>query len=606
MAQAPYGSTPSMGPTTTAPQLVDQNPGPTNAALDNLQSLVDEMRVQDFDSIRFATYRTACKLRFVQTKTNVGKVGIWDMIEAFRENGLNALPINGNLKMSRLELLLTSIFHNLNKRLPTSQHVDTDRSISLLLSFMLGTYDRQHISRLTVFATKVGLATLCAGKLVDKLRCKLKREYEAKELIVDIFSQISDTSGRMEYDKFAEYLQQVLALPTAVFESPTFGFSEQALQQCFKRDENVNLNRFLDVIMGESCPPVLMWLPLLHRMAAVERVYHPVVCDACQVRSFTGFRYKCQRCTNYQLCQSCFWRGRTSQSHSNEHEMKEYSSYKSPTKQIAHSIHKSLQCVPLTTQKTHQDFDTRPVRPLDLSNIVPVTPSILRHQRPEPITEWSSTLLPGQYGNGNAMDDEHKLIARYAAKLSGRSSYAAASRSLPNTLGRSGLNSHHEERAMIAQLEEENNAMLQEMAALEQQQLLAADPSTTGHLIGLRDRTSELEAKMREKQQLRRDLMHQLENLMSQLNGPGNQKAASHPLNLRPEALNGVGNMVSAAFRQTDGSSSVQRFGSIPLVGQLQGDLLNAADAITSNMSNLVQELDQAAEDSPQENGTHA
>lgn len=33
-------------------------------------------------------------------------VGIYDMIEAFRENGLNALP-NGNLKMSRLELLLS-------------------------------------------------------------------------------------------------------------------------------------------------------------------------------------------------------------------------------------------------------------------------------------------------------------------------------------------------------------------------------------------------------------------------------------------------------------------------------------------------------------------
>lgn len=94
------------------------------------------------------------------------------MIEAFRENALNSMPITATLKISRLELLLTSIFHNLNKRLPTSQHVDTDKSISALLSFMLGTYDRQHANRLTVFATKIGLATLCAGKLVDKLRCK--------------------------------------------------------------------------------------------------------------------------------------------------------------------------------------------------------------------------------------------------------------------------------------------------------------------------------------------------------------------------------------------------------------------------------------------------
>lgn len=131
----------------------------------------------------------------------------------------------------------------------------------------------------------------------------------------------------MEYTKFTEYLQHVLALPTAVFEAPTFGYSDVALQQCFKKEEQVTLNTFLDVIMSDTCPPCLMWLPLLHRMASVEHVYHPVVCDSCQIRAFTGFRYKCQRCPNYQLCQGCFWRGQVSKQHKNDHEMKEYSSY---------------------------------------------------------------------------------------------------------------------------------------------------------------------------------------------------------------------------------------------------------------------------------------
>lgn len=56
-------------------------------------------------------------------------------------------------------------------------------------------------------------------------------------------------------------------------------------------------------------------------------VLHPVQCDGCHRDSFMGFRYKCQRCYNYQLCQDCFWRGRTSGGHSNEHQMKEYTSY---------------------------------------------------------------------------------------------------------------------------------------------------------------------------------------------------------------------------------------------------------------------------------------
>ncbi|KAI3413406.1 hypothetical protein GPALN_010900 [Globodera pallida] len=507
-----------------------------------LQALIDEMRLRDFDSIRFATYRTACKLRFVQTKTNVHLVDIWNMIESFRENGLNAMATGANLKISRLELLLTSVFHNLNKRLPTNQQIDTDKAIATLLHFLLSAYDRQHIGRLTVFAVKVGLATLCAGKLVDKLRY--------------MFSQISDPTGAvLDHEKFAEYLQQVLALPTAIFEGPTFGYTELALTQCFQRNapEPVTLNQFLDAIMGEQCPPCLMWLPLLHRMASVESVFHPVMCDSCQ---------------------SCFWRGRVSQSHSNEHEMKEYSSYKSPTKQLAHSIQKSLQCVPVTHQKTHKEFPTRPQRPLDLANVVPSTPLVtVRRQPPEPVAEWTSQLLPGQYGNASAMEDEHKLIARYAAKLAGRTVYASSSSTSAPAVqrGASNLarmqNQQLDERAM-----EENQEMLREMAALEEQRL-----------NGLRERTAELEMRMREKQLLRRQLMEQLEQLMAQLN--------TSPIRHQQQ----MAEPRSASAGIPLGHLSLPSFGAARTAvaeKQLQGDLLQAADAITENMSELVKELE--------------
>ncbi len=32
----------------------------------------------------------------------------------------------------------------------------------------------------------------------------------------------------------------------------------------------VHVNVFLDSVLNDPCPPVLMWLPLLHRMANVE------------------------------------------------------------------------------------------------------------------------------------------------------------------------------------------------------------------------------------------------------------------------------------------------------------------------------------------------
>ncbi|KAE9554082.1 hypothetical protein FO519_002724 [Halicephalobus sp. NKZ332] len=595
---APRGNsaTPANGSTTAAIAIVD--------GAEELHALIDEMRMQDFDSIRFATYRTACKLRFVQTKTNVHLVDIWNMIESFRENGLNAMSPSAHLKISRLELLLTSVFHSLNKRLPTAQHIDTDKSISTLLSFLLGAYDRQDeflgsaktlnfrqkIGRLTVFSVKVAMATLCAGKLVDKLRY--------------IFSQISDSNGIMEYPKFVEYLQHILALPTAVFEAPTFGYSETALQQCFAKDEKITLNHFLDVIMSEACPPCLMWFPLLHRMASVEHVYHPVVCDSCQVRAFTGFRYKCQRCPNYQLCQGCFWRGQVSKQHKNDHEMKEYSSYKSPTKQLAHSIHKSLRCMPLSYQKSHKEFPMKPQRPLDLVNLVPMPPNSIRHNPPEIITEWTTKLLPGQYGTIGNNDDEHRLIARYCAKLAGRSAYpstSALNNQIPVTMDSNAMSAANalqesfDERMMIAQLEEENNQMMREMASLEEQQGLA---TSNGQINGIRERRTELETKMRVMQQTRRELMTQLEQLMQQLNSNQNPRAVS--LGHLPEPLSGVGNMVSTAFREPSivpiPPTAGMRATSVPAV-QLQSDLLTAADAIASNMGSLVLELDQALAD---------
>ncbi|GIX94355.1 dystrobrevin-1 [Caerostris extrusa] len=80
--------------------------------------------------------------------------------------------------------------------------------------------------------------------------------------------------------------------------------------------------------------------------------------------SFLGFSYKCQRCYNYQLCQDCFWRCRVSGNHTNQHEMKEYTSWKTPSKQLGHSLKKSILCVPDKPSEAHyQDEQPRSTKP---------------------------------------------------------------------------------------------------------------------------------------------------------------------------------------------------------------------------------------------------
>nr|ACI66781.1 Dystrobrevin alpha [Salmo salar] len=137
------------------------------------RQLFAEMRAQELDSIRLSTYRTACKLRFVQKKCNLYLVDIWNVIEAFRENGLNTMDLNTEFTVARLEAILSTIFYQLNKRMPTTHQINVEQSISMLLNFLLAAYDPESLGKISVFVVKMALATICGGKILDKLRCEI-------------------------------------------------------------------------------------------------------------------------------------------------------------------------------------------------------------------------------------------------------------------------------------------------------------------------------------------------------------------------------------------------------------------------------------------------
>ena len=83
-----------------------------------LDSLYDALKKHD--DIRFATYRTAAKLRYIQRKAFLHHIDIWNMIEAFRENGLNVADAETKISRPRLETLVSSLYASLSKRLPSS------------------------------------------------------------------------------------------------------------------------------------------------------------------------------------------------------------------------------------------------------------------------------------------------------------------------------------------------------------------------------------------------------------------------------------------------------------------------------------------------------
>ncbi|XP_030258707.1 dystrobrevin alpha isoform X10 [Sparus aurata] len=560
------------------------------------RQLFVEMRAQDLDSIRLSTYRTACKLRFVQKKCNLHLVDIWNVIEAFRENGINTMDLNADLSVARLEVVLSTIFYQLNKRMPTTHQITVEHSISLLLNFLLAAYDPEGHGKISVFVVKMALATMCGGKILDKLRY--------------IFSQISDSTGIMAYPQFDQFLREVLKLPMAVFEGPSFGYTEQASRTCFAQQKKVSLNTFLDTLMSDPPPQCLVWLPLMHRLANVENVFHPVECSYCHTESMMGFRYRCQQCHNYQLCQDCFWRGHASGSHSNQHQMKEYTSWKSPAKKLSHALSKSLSCAS-SREPLHPMFPEMPEKPLNLAHIVDTWPPrpmnitndySLSHSMPTSGNPYSTKNL---LESSNHQDEEHSLIARYAARLAADA--AAQQQRVPTDLPCS-LDANKQQRQLIAELESKNREILQEIQRLRLQHEEASqpppdrgqqNPTLLAELRLLRQRKDELEQRMSTLQESRRELMVQLEQLMMLLKtqGPGSPRSSpSHtisrpiptpihsdsagttPTHTPQDSLMGVGGDVQEAFAQGPRRN-------------LRNDLLIAADSITNTMSSLVKEL---------------
>ncbi|XP_071458922.1 dystrobrevin alpha isoform X6 [Marmota flaviventris] len=616
------------------------------------RQLFAEMRAQDLDRIRLSTYRTACKLRFVQKKCNLHLVDIWNVIEALRENALNNLDPNIELNVARLEAVLSTIFYQLNKRMPTTHQIHVEQSISLLLNFLLAAFDPEGHGKISVFAVKMALATLCGGKIMDKLRY--------------IFSMISDSSGVMVYGRYDQFLREVLKLPTAVFEGPSFGYTEQSARSCFSQQKKVTLNGFLDTLMSDPPPQCLVWLPLLHRLANVENVFHPVECSYCHSESMMGFRYRCQQCHNYQLCQDCFWRGHAGGSHSNQHQMKEYTSWKSPAKKLTNALSKSLSCAS-SREPLHPMFPDQPEKPLNLAHIVPPRPvtsmndTLFSHSvpssgspfitrrlpegisAPSPVAEEHSLIKlyvnqldhstrsppkdseveqnkmlaraapallkgKGMLESSNRLDEEHRLIARYAARLAAESSSSQPTqqRSAPDISFT--IDANKQQRQLIAELENKNREILQEIQRLRLEHEQASqptpekaqqNPTLLAELRLLRQRKDELEQRMSALQESRRELMVQLEGLMKLLKtqGAGSPRSSpshtisrpipmpirsvstcSTPTHAPQDSLTGVGGDVQEAFAQSSRRN-------------LRNDLLVAADSITNTMSSLVKEL---------------
>nr|XP_032808950.1 dystrobrevin beta-like isoform X1 [Petromyzon marinus] len=586
------------------------------------RQLFTEMRAQNFDAIRLSTYRAACKLRFVQKRCSLHLVDTWSLLEVFREQGLagradgtvttGAMAPSGSggssggdggvgsgvggggvgvdMSVAQLERLVLSLYVQLNKKLSSQQQLSAEACSGLLLSFLLAALDSEGLEKVTTFSVKVTLATMCGGKIVDKLRY--------------LFSELSDGSGVLMWSRFDRFLQDVLALPTAVFEGPSFGYNAQTARACFPNPQRVTQSIFLDALMSEPPPQCLAWLPLIHRLCSAENVFHPVECSFCHSESMLGFRYRCQQCRSYQLCQDCFWRGQASSTHSNQHQMKEYTSWKSPAKKLGAAISKTLGCVS-GRENSHALYPESPDNGAETTHVGLPWSHSSAMDGVVPSSNRSSVLMAESPGRS---DDEHHLIARYAARLAAEDNRALAAGEIsPLSMD---VNKH--QRQLIAELESRNREILQEIQRLrvehERASRAPAPPDRDHHspallteLRLLRQRKEELERRMSALQENRRELVQQLDSLMKLLKTQGSGSPRSSPGHTAsrpiPTPIRTPSCGSSPAHTPQEPPPSPGGDPHTPPFSQgfrrnLCNDLLVAADSIASTMTSLVRELD--------------
>ncbi|CAH8678134.1 unnamed protein product [Schistosoma rodhaini] len=208
--------------------------------------------------------------------------------------------------------------------------------VDLILNWLLNVYDRMRCGTIRVLSFKVALALMSMANLDEKYRY--------------LFSLISDRDGCVDEQRLGALLYECVLIPRNLGETGQFGNEDfnQYVKTCFQ--QVLEISKHSDKIDGTLTyhskpsarivhfltwlrlnPQMLTWLPLLHRLALSEQVIHHIRCSVCHNQPLIGLRYRCLRCLNFDMCQQCFFAGRTSRNHKLTHPMQEYCSHSTST-----------------------------------------------------------------------------------------------------------------------------------------------------------------------------------------------------------------------------------------------------------------------------------
>ncbi|XP_075452708.1 utrophin isoform X3 [Ascaphus truei] len=459
----------------------------------------------DLNNVRFSAYRTAMKIRRLQKALCMDMLELSTTHSVFKQHEMN--QNHQLLSVPEVISVLTTTYDGLEQK--HKELVNVPLCVDMCLNWLLNVYDTGRTGKLRVLSLKIGLMSLSKGLLEEKYRY--------------LFKEVSGAADTCDQRQLGLLLHDAIQIPRQLGEVAAFGGSniEPSVRSCFQHVQNkpeINVEQFIHWMRLE--PQSMVWLPVLHRVAAAETAKHQAKCNICKECPIVGFRYRSLKHFNYDVCQSCFFSGRTAKGHKLHHPMVEYclpttsgEDVRDFTKVLKNKFrskkyydkHPRLGYLPVQTLLEGDNMET----PITLISMWPDqydplhNPELFDDDTHSRIEQYASRLAQMERTNGSlltdsssatgSMEDEHALIQQYCHTLEEESPVRQ-----PQSPAQILKSVEKEERGelerIIADLEEEQRSLKVEYEQLKAQHLqrgMSPPSSPPDSVVSLLQHTSE-------------------------------------------------------------------------------------------------------------------
>ncbi|CAL1586498.1 unnamed protein product [Knipowitschia caucasica] len=265
---------------------------------------MDLESIEALNEVHASVYRSALKLQSIQRLTQLHVVLVRHIVAALRS-------VDGARDLDRQEVvqLLNRMYVNVSQEIPGHVTLEAPDETSSAIFTVFDKGGSVDVDSLQTF-----LVALCADSLAEK--------YLA--LVSLAASGTSPIPGSVNRASLRTLLHNLSMIPKLVHEEAVFGSVEVAVKSCFKSVLSPSVSRDHVVSWLQSEPRLLIWLPTMYRLSVSQNVSHNVRCHCCKSRPFSGLRFRCEKCVNVHLCQTCFFTNRRTRKHKQHHPMIEF------------------------------------------------------------------------------------------------------------------------------------------------------------------------------------------------------------------------------------------------------------------------------------------